>query len=222
MAGVRSATAGHRPAGGRYPLPVVIALTALLAASLVRQGAEAGGGPPQPKPAAGGRTTGGAATALPPAHAPLTRATPSRVLIPALRVDAPLTGVGLAADDGLAAPPPADRNLAGWFTGGPTPGEQGTAVVDGHVDNARGPAVFYGLGALRRGNTVDVLRADHRTAVFTVYDVEVLAKRAFPADRVYDDTGLPELRVITCGGGFTKAAGYDSDVVVFARLTDVR
>ncbi|MFD4776996.1 class F sortase, partial [Streptomyces sp. NPDC058427] len=43
-----------------------------------------------------------------------------------------------------------------------------------------------------------------------------------PGARVYGDTGKAELRVITCGGGFTKANGYDGNVVVFARLVATR
>lgn len=39
--------------------------------------------------------------------------------------------------------------------------------------------------------------------------------------RVYADTGQPELRVITCGGGYSKAGGYDGNVVVFARMVKV-
>ena len=62
------------------------------------------------------------------------------------------------------APPPEDPNLAGWFTGAVSPGEKGTAVVVGHVDNQQGPAVFYGLGALKKGNRVEVMRKDGKTA----------------------------------------------------------
>ncbi|MFE4645776.1 class F sortase, partial [Streptomyces sp. NPDC056730] len=39
---------------------------------------------------------------------------------------------------------------------------------------------------------------------------------------VYGDSGHAELRVITCGGGFSKANGYDGNVVVFARLVRTR
>lgn len=43
----------------------------------------------------------------------------------------------------------------------------------GHVDTRTGPAVFFRLGALTKGRTVEVERADGRTAVFTVDAVEV-------------------------------------------------
>lgn len=130
--------------------------------------------------------------------------------------------VGLDADGWVAAPPPEDPNLAGWFTGGVAPGEKGTAVVVGHVDNQFGPAVFYALGALKKGSLVEVARGDGKTAVFEIYGIEVFAKNNFPGDRVYASKGTAELRVITCGGGFSKANGYDGNVVVFARLVEVR
>lgn len=122
----------------------------------------------------------------------------------------------------MDAPPPQERNLAGWYEGSPTPGSRGTAVLDGHVDNKEGPAVFYELGSLEPGRHIEVDRADGRTAVFTAYGVEVVNKDDFPAARVYGPKGEAELRVITCGGGFSKTTGYDGNVVVFARLTEVR
>jgi sortase (surface protein transpeptidase) len=130
--------------------------------------------------------------------------------------------VGLDVDGWVAAPPPEDPNLAGWFTGGVTPGEKGTAVVVGHVDNKQGPAVFYNLGALKKGTRVEVARKDGKTAVFEIYGIEVFDKKNFPGDRVYASKGAPELRVITCGGGFSKQHGYDGNVVAFARLVEVR
>ncbi|KPI27479.1 class F sortase [Streptomyces sp. NBC_00080] len=199
----------------------VIALVLLTGLALIRNGSgEFDIGPPQPASAAAadGRTAG--AFGRTPAALPY--AVPDRVRIPAIRVDAPVTSVGLDADGWVGAPPPEDPNLAGWFTGGVSPGEKGTAVVVGHVDNKLGPAVFYGLGALKKGNRVEVSRGDGKTAVFEIYGIEVFEKNNFPGDRVYASKGSPELRVITCGGGFSKANGYDGNVVAFARLAEVR
>jgi LPXTG-site transpeptidase (sortase) family protein len=144
-----------------------------------------------------------------------------RIAIREIRVDAPVTPVGLDSDGWVDAPPPEDPNLAGWFTGAVSPGETGTAVIDGHVDNAQGPAVFYGLGSLKKGSHIEVQRRDRKTAVFEVYGIKVFEKQNFPGNRVYSSTGKPELRVITCGGGFSKQHGYAGNVVVFARLIDV-
>ncbi|KOX51824.1 class F sortase [Streptomyces ardesiacus] len=202
----------------------VIALVLLTGLALIRNGSgEFDVGPPQPASAAAAPDTRAApGDAAAPGVAPLPYSVPDRVSIPAIQVDAPVMGVGLDADGWVDAPPPEDPNLAGWFTGAVSPGEKGTAVVVGHVDNQQGPAVFYGLGALKKGNKVEVHRQDGKTAVFEIYGIEVFEKDNFPGDRVYGSKGTPELRVITCGGGFTKQNGYDGNVVAFARLAEVR
>ncbi|CCK25782.1 secreted protein [Streptomyces davaonensis JCM 4913] len=200
----------------------VIALVLLTGLALIRNGSgEFDVGPPQPASAAAAdsRVSGGT---FANAAAPLPYAVPDRVRIPAIQVDAPMMPVGLDANGWVDAPPPEDPNLAGWFTGAVSPGEKGTAVVVGHVDNSQGPAVFYGLGALKKGNRVEVARKDGKTAVFEIYGIEVFEKNDFPGDRVYASKGTAELRVITCGGGFSKQSGYAGNVVTFARLVEVR
>ncbi|MEU1180161.1 class F sortase [Streptomyces sp. NPDC005820] len=158
-----------------------------------------------------------------PALPPLPRAEPLRLRIPALNVNAPLTKLHLDSS-GALAPPPADRpDLAGWYSEGTAPGSVGTAVTAGHVDLRTGhPGVFFGLGALSKGNMIEVNRADRRTAVFTVEAVEVYDKKRFPSEKVYGNSGRAELRVITCGGGYTRQKGYQGNVVVYATLTAVR
>ncbi|WP_030572308.1 class F sortase [Streptomyces aureocirculatus] len=197
----------------------VMALVLLTGLALIRNGSgEFDVGPPQPASAA-------AADRAPTrkgAPAPLTFSPADRIRIKPIRVDAPVIAVGLDSEGWVDAPPPDDSNLAGWFTGAVSPGEQGTSVVVGHVDNQQGPAVFYGLGSLKKKQRIEVKRKDRRTAVFEIYGIEVFAKNNFPGDRVYKNGGTPELRVITCGGGFSKQNGYDGNVVVFARLVDVR
>ncbi|MER7695739.1 MULTISPECIES: class F sortase [unclassified Streptomyces] len=202
-----------------------IALVMLSGLALMRNGTEFGeAGPPQP--AAAAALDPGRETAAPPAEGegvqPLPYAPASRVKISAIDVDAPIIDVNLDANGWIDAPPAEDPNLAGWYQNGISPGQRGTAVVVGHVDNMSGPAVFYGLGSLRKGHRVEVTRYDGRVGIFEVYGVEVFSKNDFPGPRVYGDTGQAELRVITCGGGYSKAGGYDGNVVVFARLVDTR
>lgn len=200
----------------------VVIVVLLVGVHLVRGGTEGWvtGGPPQPPAAA----APGHAAALAPVRAPdpLPASRPARVRVPAVRIDAPVAAVGLDAEGWIDTPPEDEPNLAGWFTGAVTPGEKGTAVVVGHVDTPVGRAVFYDLGALAKGQRVEVLRQDGRTAVFSVYGTEVVPKDGFPAERIYRASPYPELRVITCGGGFSRQRGYDGNVVVSARLVEVR
>ncbi|MFD7535426.1 class F sortase [Streptomyces sp. NPDC059819] len=208
----------------RYSPWGALALVMLTGLALLRNGADVTMGPPQPAAAAALTSSAGAAT--PPASAgavqPLPFAPASRVRIEAINVNAPVMDVGTDPQGWVQAPPPEDPNLAGWYQNGVAPGMRGTSVMVGHVDNMKGPAVFYGLGSLQKGNHIEVDRFDGRTAVFEVYGVEVFDKATFPGTRVYGDTGHPELRVITCGGGFSRGRGYDGNVVAFARLVSVK
>ncbi|MFD7912647.1 MULTISPECIES: class F sortase [unclassified Streptomyces] len=193
----------------------LVALAACVGIWLVTSGSREPVGPPLPSPA----ESLNAAGVVGPGIAPLPGSPPARIRIPSIRVDAPLTGLGLDPRGSLEVPPPDRRDLAGWYRDGTTPGATGTAVIAGHVDDAAGPGVFYHLGALRRGASIEIPRADGRTAVFTVHAVEVYDAKAFPDTRVYGPSARAELRVITCGGGFSPRTGYRGNVVVFAHLT---
>ncbi|MFE0579804.1 class F sortase [Streptomyces sp. NPDC058874] len=206
MAGDFRPTARH---GG------LVALAAFIGIWLVTSGSREPVGPPLPSPAEALTAAG----TIGPGIAPLPGSPPGRIRIPSIRVDAPLVGLGLDRAGHLEVPPPDRRDLAGWYREGTTPGATGTAVIAGHVDDDAGPGVFYHLGALRRGAVIEIPRADGRTAVFTVHAVEVHDAKAFPDTRVYGPSSRAELRVITCGGGFSPRTGYRGNVVVFAHLT---
>jgi hypothetical protein len=142
---------------------------------------------------------------------------PVRITIPALGVASDVMRLGLQDDGSLEVPPAAYP--AGWYDGGPTPGEPGPAVLAGHVDWAGVNGVFHDIGALRPGDRIAVAREDGTTATFAVDRVVRVAKAAFPSDEVYGPTDRPELRLITCGGPFDAASGnYLDNVVVFASL----
>jgi sortase (surface protein transpeptidase) len=93
-------------------------------------------------------------------------------------------------------------------------------VLLGHVDSRAGPAVFYRLRELRRGDEIRVVRADGSTVRFAVERVARYPKTRFPTDDVYYPALTPRLRLVTCGGSFDPAArSYRANVIVFARLT---
>ncbi|MFC0849222.1 class F sortase [Streptomyces noboritoensis] len=173
-----------------------------------------------PAPAGRGRFTGPGAPARPPRPLPPSRAT--GLAIPYLSLKAPVVGLGLDPGHHLATPPVDDPKLVGWYQGGPTPGEAGTALAVGHRDTRTGAAVFANIAMLRPGRLVEARRADGRVAVYTVDAVRKYDKARFPNEEVYGPRNRPELRLITCGGKFDRKKGYESNVVVFAHLTAVR
>ena len=150
--------------------------------------------------------------ALPPSR-------PTRLAIPSLDLRARIHPVGLDERGAIAAPALRKADQAGWYEEGPSPGQYGAAVIVGHVDDARGPAVFHDLARIRPGTRIEIARRDRHDAVFQVTEVKSYDKSSLPADEVYGDFQLPELRLITCGGRWLGGeTGYADNLVVFARL----
>lgn len=203
---------------GRGAIRVLVCSVLVTGVVLTVQGFIGADGPPQPS-AASAALSDAAAIKAPP---PLPPAQPTRIRIPAVSIDAPIMNVGLDSRGVIAAPPLEKAGEAAWFKDSVSPGARGSSVIVGHVDNESGPAVFYSLGALKKGSTIDVVRDDGTTAIFTIYGIEVFTKAEFPGKRVYGDTKDPELRVITCGGTYSKGSGYSGNVVVFARMSKTK
>jgi Sortase domain len=137
------------------------------------------------------------------------------IRIPAIGVDSSLVPRGLSPDSTLDVPQ--DWGVTGWFEGGPFPGDPGPAVVVGHVDSTSGPAVFYRLRELRRGDVIVVWRKGGLRSSFRVESLKWFPKSSFPTKLVYGAVAAPALRLITCGGAFDQGTGhYVDNLVVFA------
>ncbi|MFJ3384236.1 MULTISPECIES: class F sortase [unclassified Curtobacterium] len=167
--------------------------------------------------AAGDRDTTGFQD--PAAPAAESDATPTRVSIPAIGVDASLEDLHRGSAGELD--PPKGWDNAGWFSDGIVPGEVGPAVIAGHVDSPTSAAVFFRLDELVAGDEIHVAMSDGSTRTFTVQDTERASKSAFPTSDVYGTTPTPQLRLITCDGTFDTATGhYTDNLIVFASLSD--
>ena len=148
-------------------------------------------------------------------------APPRRIRIPAIGVSARVVPLGLKPDRSLQVPQ--QWSQTGWYERGPEPGEQGPAVIAGHVDSTSGPAVFYRLGQLERGALISIRRGDRSLVRFRVQGVERWPKDRFPTHRVYRPTRNAALRLITCGGSFNGATGhYLDNTIVYASRAPAR
>ncbi|HZW44106.1 MAG TPA: class F sortase [Dermatophilaceae bacterium] len=146
----------------------------------------------------------------------LAKSVPVRLQIAAIGVDSTLMDLGLSADGTMEVPP--GGFPAGWFTGAPTPGELGPAIIAGHID-MKGPGVFYKLQKLKPGDKVTITRKDGSKPVFRVTRVAQFSKDQFPTSLVYGNLDHAALRLITCGGSFNSASGhYEDNFVAFADL----
>jgi sortase (surface protein transpeptidase) len=218
-------SASAPPRGNRL---LFVAAAVLAAAAVIEfcQGNTVTGGPPRPTsnvlgklPSATGKNRSGTKSAL----APMPFSTPTRISIPAVNLEAEVINVDLNADGTIGTPSLANAKVAGWYDRGPAPGQDGAAVVDAHVDSSlmadyRG--AFYYLGLTKPGMQVDVYRADHSEAVFTIDEVQVALKSDFPTNQVYAPTPYASLRLITCGGDFDQTThAYLGNTIVYAHLT---
>ena len=191
----------------------------------------AGGAPPAssagpsnvaPSPAASAAPTAAptgqpdAATGSPAA---LAASDPVTLTIPTIGASSTLLKLGLRENKSLEVPPDGPGAPAGWYSGSPSPGDRGPAVLLGHVNAVGGgPGVFAGLRALRAGAEISVLRADGSTAIFTMDRAAAYSKEAFPTLEVYGNTPGPELRLITCDGYDPSTGLFNDNYVVFAKL----
>jgi hypothetical protein len=141
--------------------------------------------------------------------------TPQRLVLPPLRVDAPIIPVETLPSGGLAVPD--NPEVLGWWQGGAHPGTgQGTVVIDGHVDTAAdGPGALFHLRKLRPGDPV-VLNTDHGPQRYLIAALRSYPKADLPAE-VFARHGQPRLVIITCGGAFDeKTRQYADNIVAYA------
>ena len=148
---------------------------------------------------------------------PIKRSRPVHLSIPIIGVSVPLSVLTLNKNGTVNVP--TSFSEPGWYNGDEAPGQKGSAVILGHVDNYHGPAVFFNLDKLKLGNRVDVTLADGRKLVFAVIGERMYKKTNFPDALVYGTRTYPALQLVTCGGIFDPKTGhYLSNIVVFTAL----
>lgn len=146
------------------------------------------------------------------------RSAPVRLHISAISLDTSFVPpLGLNADKTISVPDSFEQ--VGWYKGGVSPGEIGPAVILGHVDSYQGPAIFYSLGKLKKGDEVEVTREDGSIAVFVVTDTERVSQDDFPTEKVYGAVNYAGLRLVTCTGIYDRGSlRYSHNLIVYAEL----
>jgi hypothetical protein len=144
---------------------------------------------------------------------------PVRLLIPSLRVAANIETVGLDRQGDVATPSrPAD---VAWFAGSALPGQPGNALIDGHLDWwSSGPAVFWNLNRLHRGDRIVVLRRDGHALEFRVTGVVRLPQGA-RVPSLFATEGPATLSLVTCAGAWDAVHHtYKERLAVTAQLVN--
>ena len=147
-----------------------------------------------------------------------TTSQPARLIVPSLEVDADIQYVGVTKDGNMGVP----SNFAdvGWYKYGTIPGRQGSAVIDGHVDNAIGLAgVFKNLSTMKVGESVYVQTKGGEKLRFIVTDVVTDGYKDVPVETLFNRKDARRLNLVTCGGSWIQTEKtYDERTVVYTVL----
>ncbi|HVW66672.1 MAG TPA: class F sortase [Candidatus Peribacteraceae bacterium] len=139
---------------------------------------------------------------------------PARLVIPSIKVNAPVEDVGLLSDGSMDAPK--GWNDVGWYDLGPRPGETGNAVMAGHLDSYIGAAVFWHLDELKPGDTVSVIDTAGNTHQFRVTSMHSYMTDNPPMQKIFGTATGSHLNLITCDGTWNGALQrYDHRLVVY-------
>jgi len=143
---------------------------------------------------------------------------PARMRIPALGIDTNVQHVGVNTTGNMAVP--TNYSDVGWYKYGPAPGESGSAVLAGHVNNGLGlSGVFEHLADLEIGDDIYVTRADGTEVHFVVSGSRAYPYDDAPEEVIFNPSGSIRLNLITCDGKWVKEdKTYDQRLVVFTKL----
>lgn len=140
-------------------------------------------------------------------------APPQRISIPDAGVETVIDPVGTREGE-IEVP---ELGRAGWFQGGPRPGEPGRAVLIGHLDTRRGPGLFARVPSVPVGAAVVVTDRRGEVHSFEVVGRTQVRKDRFPTSEVYGSASRPVLVLVTCGGPYIEGRGYRDNVLLYAR-----
>jgi LPXTG-site transpeptidase (sortase) family protein len=143
---------------------------------------------------------------------------PERLIIPSLDIDANVQDVGRGKTGNMAVP--SNYTDVGWYRYGPRPGEVGSAVIDGHVDNGFAlDAVFKHLKSLSPGDDIYVETKGGVRLHFVVEDVKTYDANEVPAQKLFLRADGARLNLITCAGDWQPdEKSYNERVVIYTRL----
>jgi sortase A len=144
---------------------------------------------------------------------------PTSLSIPAIEVNTEVMNVGLLENGQMGVP--SDFMKVGWFKPGAMPGERGNSVLAGHVDSKTGPAIFFYLNKLEKGDEVIVTGENGEKLTFIVRDKKVFPKDNAPVSEIFGYTSRRMLNLITCTGTFDRNQGGHIDrLVVYTELKE--
>ena len=142
---------------------------------------------------------------------------PHIIDIPAVRIHSVVEPVTYLENGQMGVPGNTDR--VGYLSPGILPGAAGNAIMDGHVDTYSGPAVFYPLKKLKRGDFVYVTGKNGCKLLFVVESVKFYLTSEAPIQMIFGPTEEHRLNLITCAGRYSRSRKeHEGRLVVYTKL----
>lgn len=143
---------------------------------------------------------------------------PVGITIPSIKVDTTVEQVGVTKEGEMGLP--SSPSTVGWFGLGPRPGQKGSSVIAGHVDDEVGNgAVFANLSELVVGDQIFIETDQGHSLTFIVQESQTY--NAGFAEAVFGRNDGIYLNLITCDGVWDAAKNsYSKRLVVFAKLSE--
>ncbi len=141
-----------------------------------------------------------------------------KLSIPSLSINAKIEKVGINTKGNIASP--TTFQTVGLYKYGPKPGEKGTALIDGHLNNGLGlSGVFANLDSIKIGDLVIITDEKNNKQQFEVYAKSSADYTAHLSDILpTENDNTPRLMLVTCDGDWVAdQKTYDKRVIVLAR-----
>lgn len=141
---------------------------------------------------------------------------PQNFIIKSLGINTNIESVALTSTGAMDVPKDPDK--VAWYNLGPRPGEQGSAVIAGHLDKATGaPAVFWNISQMQKGDEIEIVDEKGKSYKYIVEKTASYDYASFPLQMVFATTDKKRLNLITCAGTWdTNKKIYSKRFVVFA------
>lgn len=137
---------------------------------------------------------------------------PAAIRMSSIGVEAEVDDMGYTDNGGMEVPDNGEDT--GWFSPGFKPGQQGNAVIAGHVNDRSGPAVFYHLDKLKKGDLIEVTGESGETITFEMESAASYPYDDAPIQQIFGASSERSLQLITCTGEFDDDAGTHRERLV--------
>lgn len=140
---------------------------------------------------------------------------PKKISVPLYGIYGDIQEVGLTASGAMGVP--SNFISAGWFKLGARPGENGNAVIAGHLDTYSGKGgIFWNLNKMKKGDYVYVTDENNNKMRFQVIKSVLYDDENAPMSEIFGPNSKAHLNLITCDGAWNQGKkSYDKRLVVF-------